>query len=146
MGAVEDRIDVIIDLLLGAAYADEQLRGSEEESVRKLLAGLLGAGELPAAVEDRIAAFTPEGFDLAATAEDFAADPPINKRKLLELVAAVTDADGESAFAEDDYLRRLGLAVGLEPEEFADLTLDYEVEELRPNLAALRSPPPIPKD
>ena len=97
-------------------------------------------------VDARIKSFDSEAFNLEASARDFASDPPIQKRKLLELVAAVRDADDEIDLAEDDYLRNLGLALGMKPAEFADLTLEIEVEDLKENFASLRSvPPPPPK-
>jgi uncharacterized tellurite resistance protein B-like protein len=146
MSDVKGRIMVITDLLLGAAYADDEHRGSEEETVRKLLGELLGGEELPAEVDTRIKTFPSGSFDLEATAEDFANDPPIQKRKLLELVAAVHDADEELDFAEDAYLKKLGVALGLAPKDFADLTLDIEIEELKASFSELAGsvPPPVP--
>jgi uncharacterized tellurite resistance protein B-like protein len=143
MSAVKDRILVITDLLLGAVYADDTLKGEEEDAVRKLLGELLG-GDLPMEVDMRIKTFPANTFDMKATARDFASDPPIQKRKLLELVCAVRDADSEIDLAEDDYVRALGQALGMKKEEYADLTLDYEVEDLRSSLNALRGPPPVP--
>jgi uncharacterized tellurite resistance protein B-like protein len=141
-----DRILEIVDLLLGAAHADRQFRAEEEASVRRLLADVLGVAEVPLDVEARIAVFTVEGFDLAATAAAFADDSEAEKRKLLELVAAVRDSDEEIDLDEDAYLRSLAQALGLPAAAFADLTLDVQVEELRESVATLRKkPPPIPK-
>lgn len=145
MTSVQDRILVITDLLLGAVYADDELRGSENEAVRKLLAELLGAGRVPKEVDDRIKTFPAGTFDMRATARDFAEDPPLKKRKLLELVCAVRDADEEIDLAEDDYIRALAEALGMKKDEYADLTVDYEVEDLRESLEELRAvPPPVP--
>ncbi len=145
MSSVSSRITVIADLLLGAAFADKTMEGREEATVRKLLGELLGNAELPADVDTRIKKFDAKAFNLAAAAKDFAQDPPIQKRKLLELVAAIRDADDEIDLDEDEYLRTLGLAIGLKAAEFADLTLDIEIEDLKQNLKSLRSiPPPTP--
>jgi uncharacterized tellurite resistance protein B-like protein len=144
MGSVQDRILVITDLLLGAVYADNRLNGEEEQTVRNLLSDLLGS-ELPQQVERRIKTFPANTFDLKATAKDFASDPPINKRRLLELVAAVRDADEEIDLAEDQYMVQLAKALEMDPSEYQDLTLDYEVEELRASIDDLRKPPPVPK-
>ena len=145
MSSVQDRIIVITDLLLGAVYADEKLQGAEERAVRKLLGELLGSNELPAEVDQRIKTFPAGTFDLKKTAADFAEDPPIKKRKLLELVCAVRDADDEIDLAEDDYIRALGEALGMKKDEYADLTLDYEVKDLRESFEDLRAvPPPVP--
>ena len=136
-----DRIDVITDLLMGAAYSDGSLEGREEATVRRLLGELLD-GALPAATDARITAFSPEGFDLEETAAHFRDDSPERKRKLLELVVAVRDADDVFDTDEDDYMTALARALGMKPEEYADLAL--QIEELRSSLDEVRrSMPPV---
>jgi hypothetical protein len=68
----------------------------------------------------------------------------VQKRKLLELVASVRDADDEVDLAEDEYLVALAKALGMQKAEYSDLALEYEVETLRENLGALASVPPAP--
>lgn len=138
MSAIKDRIMVITDLLLGAAYADDKLAGKEEAAVRKLLTELLSGEALPKDVDQRIKTFPVGSFDLQKTAADFAKDPPIKKRKLLELVSAVNDADDELDLSEDEYLVKLAKGLGMKPEEYADLALDIQVEELKTALKDLR--------
>jgi uncharacterized tellurite resistance protein B-like protein len=138
MATVRDRIILLTDLLLGAVHADDTREGAEEDAVRQLLSQLLEGGTLPAEVDERITTFSSSAFDLQAAATDFASDPPIQKRKLLELVAAVRDADGEIDIAEDQYMVDLATALGMDRSEYADLTLDYEVEDLRASLQTLR--------
>lgn len=142
MNATTDRIAHVADILLGAAYADGSKAGSEEARLRKLLGELLGAEGLPAALEARIGAFDPKAFDLAKAAAVFADDPADRKRKLLELVAAVGDADDVLDTQEDDYLVRVAKAIGASKDSYADLVL--EVEELRDALQTVRQPPPLP--
>src|SRR5262245_42744306 len=105
MSSIRDRILPITDLLLGAAYADDNLAGDEEEAVRELLGDLLDNFELPPEVEARIEGFDPDEFDLKKALANFLADPPMHKKKLLELVAAVHSADEELDLDEDQYLR-----------------------------------------
>ncbi|MBK6530278.1 MAG: TerB family tellurite resistance protein [Deltaproteobacteria bacterium] len=137
-----DRIDVITDLLMGAAYSDGSLEGREEATVRRLLGELLDGAALPAATDARIAAFSTEGFDLEETAAHFRDDSPERKRKLLELVVAVRDADDVFDTDEDDYMTALARALGMKPEEYADLAL--QIEELRSSLDEVRrSMPPV---
>lgn len=138
MSTIKDRIMVITDLMLGAAYADQTLAGKEEEAVRRLLGELLGDAKLPDDVDKRIKTFPAGTFDLVKTAADFAKDPPIQKRKLIELVSAISDADEEVDFAEDEYLVKLAKAIGMKREEYADLTLDVHVEDLKATLGELR--------
>lgn len=146
MSDVSPRFLVLTDLLLGAVYADDRLEGEEEDAVRGYLLEIIGGEELPIELEARIANFEPDDFDLGATVAEFEEDPATGKRKLLELVAAVFDADGEVDFDEDDYLRNLAEALGMDPEEYEDLVIEYDVEEPRSLIEVVVSvPPPVPK-
>lgn len=141
---VRDRILVLTDLFLGAVWADDEFSEDEQRAVRTLLADLLlvKPDELPDAVDERIRTFDPLKFDVQVAAADFASDPPMAKRRLLELVGKMVDADGVVDMQEDEYLRRLAGALGMAYGEYADLVLDYDVEELRSAFEALRVPPP----
>ena len=141
--ALTDRIAPLCDLLLGAAYADHELKDVEDEEVRAMLVDLSGA-ELTTELEQQIASFDPARFDLAASAAAFQLDPPDERRRLLFLVAAVHDADDEIDLAEDDYLRALCAALALPDDALAGLTVDVEVEELRDSFAKVRRGPPPP--
>lgn len=145
---VRDRIDVITDLFLGALYADDRFDQREKAAVERTLCDLLVASELPPALSERIARFDPASFDLQAAADDFAADPPMNKRRLLELIAQLCLADDEWDLEEDEYMRRLGKALGMNPEEYQDIVLDYESHVLRESFELIRTapaqPPPVP--
>ncbi|MCS6797507.1 MAG: TerB family tellurite resistance protein [Myxococcota bacterium] len=138
MATRSERLLALTDLLLGAAHADGTRTGAEERTVRRLLGQLVGAEGLPAEVDARLRSFSPQGFDVVRAAAPFASDPRERRRKLLELVAAVRDADDEIDLAEDDYLRQVARAVGLEQADWADLALDYQVEELRDAFESLR--------
>ena len=146
MSETSESILTITDLLLGAVYADGERSGDEVQTVRDLLRELLDAKDLPESLDARISHFDPADFSLEETAGTFAAAEPERKRRLLELVAAVRDADGEVDVSEDEYLVSLAKALGMKASEYADLTLDYEIEDLREHLQNLRSlPPPVPK-
>ena len=146
MSDVHPRFLVLTDLLLGAVHADDRLEGDEEEAVRDYLLEILGGDELPLALEARIANFEPASFDLEGTAAEFAMDPAVERRKLLELVAAVFDADGVVDFAEDDYLRRLAGALEVDPAHYDDLVIQYHIEEVRSSAeAVVPLPPPLPR-
>ncbi len=139
----------IVDLLMGAAYADKVLQPEEEVTVKRLLGELLGEPDLPDDVAARIQSFVPADFQIARTAATFAGDPASEKRKLLELVAAVRDADDVVHLDEDDYIKQLAAAIGVPTSGFDDLVLDIEVEDLKGHVTSLRrrvtTPPPTPK-
>jgi uncharacterized membrane protein YebE (DUF533 family) len=142
--AIADRILPLCDVLLGAAYADREVRDAERDEVRALLEDL--AGELPTEVELRIASFDPDAFDVAATAKAFAADTEEDRKKLLFLASAVIEADDEIDLAEDDYLRALANALELPASALDGLTVDVETEELKQTFQQVRKgPPPPPK-
>jgi uncharacterized tellurite resistance protein B-like protein len=127
---MKDHILTITDLLLGAAYADKRLEGNETAQIRSLLAKLIGKTNFPAAVEARFKDFSPAAFDvekagarLAGLGED--------RRKVLEMIAAVSESDNEIDLAEDRYLRQAAEAMGLVAKDFRDLVVDFqEVDEL----------------
>ncbi|HEU0035312.1 MAG TPA: TerB family tellurite resistance protein [Kofleriaceae bacterium] len=141
--ALTDRIDPLCDLLLGAAYADEQFKDREREEVRGMLEDLSGE-RLSTELEARITTFDPKKFDLATTAAVFADDPEDDRRRLVFLVAAINDADDEIDFAEDQYLRDLAAALKLPASALEGLTIDVEVEELRDSFEKVRKSPPPP--
>ena len=119
-------------------YADNRFEEDEKRAVRRMLCDLIVRPELPPELERHIAQFDPQRFDLIATAQDFASDPPMNRRRLLELVAQLCVSDGELDFEEDDYLHRLARALGMDPVEYEDIVLDYEIHEMRRSFELLR--------
>jgi len=136
---VRDRILVITDLMLGALYSDATMTGEEEGAVRELLAKLLicTPETLPPAVDERIRSFSLLEFDIERAARDFLSDPPMKKRRLLELMARLADRDGTD-LREDEYLRDLAQLLEMKPEEYADLVLDYDIEHLRDSFDDVR--------
>jgi hypothetical protein len=136
---MEDRIFIIADLLMGAAHADHESTGQEKAEVRKLLREVLLTSSLPLDLDFHIEEFDPKKFDLTTAAGAFTADPPEQKRKLLDLLSAVHAVDEAFDLAEDAYLRKVGLAMGLPEERFRDLAaviidernLSQEMEMLR---------------
>jgi len=142
--AIADRILPLTRLLLGAAYADNEVHDKEREEVRALLEDL--AGELPTDVELEIVKFDPKAFDLVLTAGEFAGDSEDDRKKLLFLVSAVIEADEEIDFSEDEYLRALASALKLPASALAGLTVDVETEDLKETFQQVRKgPPPPPK-
>jgi uncharacterized tellurite resistance protein B-like protein len=135
---VRDRCAVLVDLFLGAAHADGRFVDDEKQAVRSMLRELILQDPLPAELETQIVRFRPELFSLARSAADFANDPPMHKRRLLELVAKLCLADGEFDLAEDDYLHALARELHMEPADYRDIVLDYEIEELRRTFELLR--------
>jgi uncharacterized tellurite resistance protein B-like protein len=140
--ALVDRILPLTDLLLGAAYADKELKDQERDEVRALLEEL--AGELPVEVEVRLTSFDPATFDLAAAAAPFRDDSEDDRKRLLHLVSAVNEVDEEIDFSEDDYLRDLAKALGLPASALNGLTVEMDLED---SFAQVRKgpPPPPPK-
>lgn len=139
-----DRLLPICELLLGAAHADGHLDQREAETVRALLSDL-AAGALPPAVEARIAAFDPKAFELRRAVAPFRRDPVDDRKRLLYLVDAITEADDELDLAENSFVQELAAALDLPADALAGLTVDVEVENLQATFARVRTgPPPIP--
>jgi uncharacterized tellurite resistance protein B-like protein len=124
-------IDTITDLLLGAAYADKRLEGGELKSISAMLCKLLGVDTLPAAQSERIQGFNPAKFDVKAAAGRLKFESNENKRKVLELVASVSESDDEIDMAEDAYLRKVAAGLGMSDDDIKDLTVEVlEDDEL----------------
>lgn len=128
---MKEHIDTITDLMLGAAYADKRLEGKELDAIRSMVVKLLGSPALPQAQEDRIKSFNPAKHDAKAAAASLASLSTEHKRKVLELVATVTESDDEHDLAEDAYLRRVAEGLGLGDEALEGMTIEIlEDEEL----------------
>jgi hypothetical protein len=144
MGSVAHRIGVLVDLFMGAVYADRRCESKERGYVRALVADLLCIDPLPLEVSELIDQFDPAKFDLRVTVTEFLREPPMNKRRLMELVAYVTLSDGEQSVEEDTYLRDLGQALGMRVEEYRHLTNDPDMAHLRESFTDLaRIPLPL---
>jgi len=141
MASVAHRIEVLIDLFMGAVYADERCDHSERDYVRALVADLLCKSPLPPEIDALIERFDPESFDLRTTVAEFLREPPMNKRRLIELVAYVTLSDGRQCLEEDSYLHRLAQALGLRPEEYRHLTSDPDMAAMRESFVDLARVP-----
>ena len=140
------RHEATADLLMGAAFADSRLDGREYETVKKLLAEVMGVPEVPEEMEARLKGFNPKTFDPASTAKTLGLTDDAEKRKLIELVAAVNDADDELDLDEHEYLLRVAEALGLDKSAYDDLTVEVlSVENLQDGGKALLQPPPVPK-
>jgi uncharacterized tellurite resistance protein B-like protein len=129
-----DHIDTFTDLLLGAAYADKRLEGREVETIRALLERVVGESPLPANLEARFKAFNPAKHDPRGAAETLWFLSKEDKRTVVDLVAKVTEADDVIDIAEDDYLCKVALGLGMSDEEIRALTIQVsdedELEEL----------------
>lgn len=133
---LHDHVDTITDLLLGAAYADKRLEGREVEAIRALLRKLIAQDELPAALDRRITGFNPARFDEGAAASSMLALDPTDKRKVLDLVATINEADDVLDLDEDAYLRKVARGLGVGDEEYVGLEIEVlEDDDLEGMLA-----------
>lgn len=131
---------------MGAAFADRRLDGREYETVKKLLAQVMGVDEVPAEMEARLKKFNPKTFDAASTAKSLGLTDDDEKRKLIELIAAVNDADEELDLDEHEYLLTVAGSLGLDKSAYDDLTVEIlSVETLQEAGKDLLAPPPVPK-
>jgi uncharacterized tellurite resistance protein B-like protein len=141
------RNELIADLLMGAAFADNRLDGREYAAVKKLLADVIGAEELPAEMESHLKSFNPKTFDATGTAKSLMLKEDIEKRKLIELIAAINEADEVLDFDEDAYLKAVAEALEMPKEAYADLSIEIlSVENLQDAGSKLLDPPPPPED
>jgi len=140
--AISDRILPLCELLLGAAYADDELKDEEKDEVRALVKDL--AGEVPDALEAMIEDFDHKSFNVAKAAEPFKADSEDDRKRLLVLVSAINESDDEIDLREDEYLRALAKALDLPASALEGLVVDVEAEELKESFERARRPATIP--
>jgi uncharacterized tellurite resistance protein B-like protein len=130
---------------MGAAFADRRLDGREVAAVKKLLAQAMNASTIPPAMEEHIKNFDPRTFNPAQTVAELEIGGDEEKRKLIELIAAVNDADEELDLDEDAYLKTVAKALGLPEDSYQDLSLEIlSVETVKAAGEALLAPPPAP--
>ena len=125
---MKQHIETITRLLLGAAYADKRLEGTEVSRIEAILRQVLG-GEPPPELLAALRSFNPAAFKVDSAAATLQGLELADKRKLLELIASVNDADEELDLAEDAYLRHVAVGMGVPEAEIADLTLDVLDDE-----------------
>lgn len=125
---MKQHIETITQLLLGAAYADKRLEGAEVTRIEAILRQVLG-GEPPAELIAQLRSFNPAAFNVHSITPTLQGLDPADKRKLLELIASVNDADEELDLAEDAYLRHVAIGMGVPESEIADLILDVLDDE-----------------
>ena len=125
---MKQHIETITQLLLGAAYADQRLEGAEVTRIEQILRSVLG-GEPSEEVLGSLRRFDPSTFNVHATAATLTGLEAADKRKLLELIASINEADDELDLAEDAYLRHVALGMGVAESEIADLTVDVLDDE-----------------
>lgn len=135
-----DEIRALADILLGAAYADGVFVGLEALAIHKILRDRLETTVLPDDLEDHLREFDPQTFDLENACAQLNLSTREQRRSLLALVAAVTEADHVFHLDEDAYIKRLARIIGADPGEFADLTVDVI------SVTSLAKPPPVPGD
>ena len=128
---MKKHIDTITDLLLGAAYADKRLEGKELDAISRMVARLMGTPAVPDEQKQRIKSFNPAKHNAVAAAQTLASLSDDDKRKVLELVAAVSESDDEIDFDEDAYLRKVAEGLGIPDDQLGDLTIEVlEASEL----------------
>ncbi|MEZ4451340.1 MAG: TerB family tellurite resistance protein [Nannocystaceae bacterium] len=129
---MKEHIDLLTNLLLGAAYSDKRLEGREVESIRELLLRVLEADALPEAQEHQLRHFNPAAFHAEAAAADLRGLSLAQRRRVLELVATINDSDDVLDLDEDRYLRRVAHGLGFSDAEIRDLTIEILDDEELP--------------
>lgn len=125
---MKDHVETITDLLMGAAFADKRLEGDEVSKIRDLLCKLLGTTSIPDNLVQRMKGFNPAKFDATAAATRIKADLGDDAAQIIDMIAAVHEADEEFDMAEDAYVRKVGAGLGLSDEQLKAHTVEIEVD------------------
>lgn len=119
----DELLHTIADVLLAAAHADGVMCAREHATIIRILTQLARTGKPPEWLDEHMAAFVPETFDLGVAAERLRAIPAVQRRHVAELVRAVCDANYAFDLTEERFLLALVLALALAPEDIADLVV-----------------------
>jgi putative colanic acid biosynthesis UDP-glucose lipid carrier transferase len=117
--------------MLAAAHSDRPASDVEHDTIRNLLCELMGVGELPPRLVQRIYAFDPQQLELPKLAEELAKRPVVGRRRLIELTRKVCDADNDLDLSEDRFMLALAFALSLEPDEVGHLVYATPFRGLR---------------
>lgn len=114
----DGQLQAMAHLLLGAAWADNELHGLEAAKIDTILKSLVDGGKLPGVVTDYVDSFDPDSVDIDEAVSDLAVTEQDDRRAVLSLVAAVIDADFTYDFQEGDYLTDVAQALGVPEDEY----------------------------
>ena len=120
--AEREYLIAISNLLVTAARADGPMCHREERAIRRVLARLCG-GEVPAWLEQHLATFDADSFELASATDRLRVLDFEQRRHVMELVREVCDADNAFDLEEERYLLALVLALSLDRESVQDLVI-----------------------
>ncbi len=116
----ENQLKALAHLLLGAAWADNELHGLETDAIDRILRNLVNPGFVPEEITAYMRAFTAGDVNVEEAVAQLAIDDPEERRAVLGLVATVIDADFTYDFQEGDYVKEVATALGAPQEEFRD--------------------------
>lgn len=125
-----ERIEAICDLLVAAAHADGRYGDSERKIIRELLCGIIQAEVLDPKLEARIAFGKAEDIDVEALIALFENDSTEKKRLLMQLIVAVSEADGLYDIEEDEFVIYVAGALGFNTDEIQEFSLDLEEDTI----------------
>ena len=114
----ENQLKALTHLLLGAAWADDELHGLESQAIDRILKNLVHPGLVPEEITEYVRGFQKDDVDVDAAVAELAVEDPGDRQAILALVAKVIDADFTYDFQEGDYLKTVATALGAPKEEF----------------------------
>jgi uncharacterized tellurite resistance protein B-like protein len=112
-----EQLSIIGEIMMGAAYADGEKAGIEIVAICEQLKEFVEAELLPSAVKRRLDHFDPATFDVEAACKGLSFGDEQDRLAIVRLVATVTGADAVMYESEVDYLRRVAVAIGLNPDQ-----------------------------
>lgn len=130
----------IISIFMGAAAADGNADVYEFDFIADNLSLKLGYDDsLVQDVLDEFEDFDASAFDLQTEADALSDLPEDDKLKIIQFLVELQEADGVVDFDEDDYLRDVANALGVDPSHLSDFVIELVEDDGPP------APPPLPK-
>ncbi len=111
-------------LLMAAASIDGGVAQDEVDAIVNVLGEL--APQTPGKdARQKIAHFDPNNFDLKTTCDALALPNKQARITVLTALARITNADDMHTHHEDAFIRRVATAIGAHPDEYENLTVDF---------------------
>lgn len=110
-------VSALGELMLGAAYADGDKGAVEIVAIAEQLKEFIDIDHVPNLLARRMAHFDPNTFAVEAACAQLRLENQDDRLAVLQLIAKVVGADNILHPAEIAYLRRVAVAIGIDPEQ-----------------------------
>lgn len=119
-----DQLKALVELLAGAAWADDQFHGLEADAITAIIAEHADNDAASETATAHLEGFGKDDVDVSSACERLGLDSTEARSAVISLIARVTDADFTHDFAESDYIESVASALGLDASDYRAHTVE----------------------